>query len=114
MATNGLGGMLAAAGAKRPTQRPFDGVVLLPSLTGARHGTPHSFRCRENRSWLGPRGEHRPSAGRCKRASRKGGWRLIRVACGAERQLLDFNAGRGEQQDLAAARPGVLAELTAE
>jgi arylsulfatase A-like enzyme len=106
--------LLAAAGGQAPTERPFDGVDLLPYLTGTNPGLPHSVLCWENRPWLGPRGKQRPVPGKYNRAIRQGRWKLIRLAEDTDWQLFDLDADPGEQHDMAAERPEIASNLEAE
>jgi arylsulfatase A-like enzyme len=103
-----------AAGGELPSARPFDGVDLLPFLTGKNTAVPHAVLCWENRVWSGPRGKQRPVAGKYNRAVRKGAWKMVQLADEAEWQLFDLQADPGEQHDLAAEFPSVVAELREE
>jgi arylsulfatase A-like enzyme len=105
--------LLAAAGGEAPAERPFDGVDLLPYLTGTNRGVPHPLLCWENRPWLGPRGKQRPVPGKYNRAIRKGRWKLIRLAEDTEWQLFDLDADPGEQHDMATERPEIVRDLEA-
>jgi arylsulfatase A-like enzyme len=91
----------AAAGAKTPAD--FDGVNLLPHLTGEKSVTPH-----EALYWrFGPQ-----------KAVRKGSWKLVdwrdfEAKQNSGWQLYDLSQDLGETHDLAAAQPQLVAELSA-
>src|SRR5205823_2438547 len=90
---------LAAAGA--PATAHIDGVNLLPHLTGQTAAAPH-----EALYWrFGPQ-----------KAVRAGKWKLVDWRNFAEKrdsgwQLYDVSQDIGEQHDLAAANPQLVAEL---
>ncbi|MCC6671573.1 MAG: sulfatase-like hydrolase/transferase [Planctomycetes bacterium] len=86
--------LLRAAGHPEQELRALDGVDLLPWLTGTRTGRPH-----EALFW-------RFGA---QHAVRRGDWKLVRID--GREELYDLARDVGETQDLAAARPEVLAEL---
>ncbi len=87
---------LAAAGGKLPTDRPMDGVNLLPYATGEKSDPPHDllfWRMRQNK------------------AVRKGNWKLV-VAGATPPQLFDLSKDIAEANDLAAQKPDVVKELS--
>jgi arylsulfatase A-like enzyme len=88
--------LLAAAGASLPTDRTYDGVDLAPHWSGARAGRPH-----EQLFWR---------AGRSS-AVRAGDLKLVRHR--EQVELFDLASDPGEQHDLAAAKPAVVARLRA-
>jgi hypothetical protein len=88
---------LVAAGGKLPTDRPLDGVDLMPFLLGDKSGPPH-----DQLFWR---------AGRQK-AARVGDWKLVDPRTGAL-MLFNLRDDIGEQHDLAAANPAKLKELQA-
>ncbi len=88
---------LAAAGVPLPTDKPLDGVNLIPFLTGKQSGRPH-----EQLFWR---------AGQ-KHAARVGDWKLVQER-GGEPQLFNLKADIGETTDLAAKEPAKLKELEA-
>lgn len=86
---------LAAAGGTFPTEKPLDGVDLLPFLTGEKSGAPH-----DRLFWRsGPQS-----------AVRMGDWKLVSVR-GEAPQLFNLRDDVGESQDRAQAEPAKLAEL---
>lgn len=88
---------LALAGAELPKDRPYDGVNLLPYLTGKTKGSPHEVLCWRN----GPNA-----------AVRKGNWKLFKG--GDHYWLFDLSKDIGEQKDLGAARPEIVEQLKKE
>jgi arylsulfatase A-like enzyme len=88
---------LAAAGVPSPTDKPLDGVNLLPFLTGKQTGRPH-----DQLFWRA--GE--------KHAARVGDWKLVRER-DSEAQLFNLKDDIGEKTDLAAKEPAKLKELQA-
>lgn len=105
---------LRAAGGELPRERPFDGVDLMPYVTGKDAGVPHPVLCWENRAWLGARGKQRPAAGQYNRAIRKGKWKAIQLAGEPEWQLFDLEADPGEAHDMATEHPGIAKDLIGE
>ena len=87
--------MLAAAGVKDPPPKPFDGVDLLPYLTGSKKGAAH-----EHLFW-------RMGANS---AVRKGKWKLHRIGEDSYR-LFNLEKDREENENVAGANPKVVAEL---
>jgi len=88
---------LAAVGVPQPTDKPLDGVNLLPFLTGKEAGHPH-----EQLFWrAGP-----------KHAARVGDWKLVQERGGAV-ELFNLIDDIGEQTDLAVKDPAKLKELQA-
>jgi len=88
---------LAAAGIPLPTDRPLDGVNLLPFLTGKQTGSPH-----DRLFWRA--GEQR--------AARVGDWKLIHLRT-APPMLFNLRDDIGEQNDLSQRNPEKLRELEA-
>jgi arylsulfatase A-like enzyme len=88
---------IALAGASLPKDRPYDGVNLLPYLTGKTQKPPHDVLCWRN-------GENA--------AVRKGNWKLFKG--GEHYWLFDLSKDIGEQQNLAGKHPGVVEELKKE
>jgi arylsulfatase A-like enzyme len=88
---------LVAAGVPLPTDKPLDGVDLLPFLTGKQPGRPH-----EQLFWR---------AGQ-KHAARVGDWKLVKERDG-QTQLFHLKGDIGEKTDLAAKEPLKLKELEA-
>lgn len=87
---------LAAAGGRLPTDRPMDGVNLLPYTAGEKSDVPHEllfWRMRQNK------------------AVRKGNWKLVIVG-ETPPQLFDLSKDIGETNDLAADKPDVVKELS--
>ncbi len=87
---------LAAAGVPLPPEAQFDGVDLLPYLSGERETPPH-----ETLYWRF--GEQL--------AVRKGDWKLLKVRGDTVPRLYDLRADVGESRDLAAEQPDKLREL---
>ncbi len=88
--------VVAAAGWKLPKDRPFDGVNLLPYLSGENSSPPHDvlfWRFREQR------------------AVRKGNWKLVSLAVG-EPQVFDLSKDIGETNNLSKEKPEVVKDLT--
>ena len=86
---------LAAAGIK--ADREFDGVDLLPFVTGKNKGQPHDALF-----WRGGKA----------RAVRKGNWKLLEFGEDYSK-LYDLAADLGEREDQSAKRPEVVRELRA-
>lgn len=89
--------VVALAHGRMPSDRPYDGVDLLPFLTGQKKGAPHEVLCWRN-------GENA--------AVRKGQWKLFK---GGERYwLFDLSKDLGEQKDLANERADIVEQLKKE
>ncbi len=88
---------LAAAGVPMPTDRRYDGVNLLPYLSGEKPGAPH-----ERLFW-------RMGGGKA-HAVREGSWKLVRLQ-DKPAQLFDLAADVGETRDLAGEKADVAARL---
>lgn len=86
---------LAAAGGAMPTDKPLDGVNLLPYLTGEKQGAPH-----ERLFWR---------AGR-QGAVREGDWKLVQIA-EEQPQLYNLREDIGETRNLAEEKPETLRRL---
>jgi arylsulfatase A-like enzyme len=91
---------LGLAGAELPTDRPMDGVNLIPYLTGEKAGLPH-----ERLFWRtgGPKGNH---------AVRQGPWKFVQTATG-EPELYNLTTDIGETEDLAADKPELVTQIQA-
>jgi arylsulfatase A-like enzyme len=87
----------AAAGARPAADRPFDGIDLLPILTGAEPNRERTFAWRIQR------------IGRQQKALRHGTWKYIQDA--NVEMLFDLAADIGERRDLSFAHPEKFAEL---
>src|SRR5437764_1260013 len=85
-----------AAGAELPSDRPYDGVSLLPYLTGRTTAPPH-----EALFW---RAEYH-------KAIRKGDWKLVKDEMSGRTVLYDLATDEGERRNLAPAQPEVLRAL---
>jgi len=85
-----------AAGADLPSDRPYDGVSLLPYLTGRTAAPPHGA--------LFWRAEYH-------KAIRKGDWKLVKDEMSRRTVLYDLATDKGERRNLAAAHPEVVREL---
>jgi len=88
---------LAAAGGEFPTDKPLDGVNLLPFLTGEKSGRPH-----EQLFWRSG-GAH---------AARVGDWKLVNTRTEPP-MLFNLKDDIGETTDLAAKEPAKLKEVQA-
>ncbi len=88
---------LGVAGVPMPTDRKYDGVNLVPFLTGDKSGAPHERLFWRNAALL---------------AVREGDWKLVRGA-GPRDELYHLKTDIGETQDLAAAQPAIAARLAA-
>ena len=88
---------LGVAGVAMPTDRIYDGVNLLPYVTGEKSGAPH-----ERLFWRN--GEQR--------AVREGNLKVVRLP-GKPTELYDLGRDSGETTDLAASRPQDAARLGA-
>ncbi len=85
------------AGAELPKDRPYDGVDLLPYLTGKDQRAPHEVLVWRNS----------PNA-----AIRKGNWKLFMAV---DREwLFNLATDAGESKDVAAAHPEIVAQLRKE
>jgi arylsulfatase A-like enzyme len=88
---------VALAGGELPKDRPYDGVNLMPYLTGQKKTSPHEILCWRN----GPNA-----------AIRKGSWKLFKA--GDNYWLFDLSKDVGEQKNLAAQLPKFVEELKKE
>lgn len=88
---------IALAGAELPKDRPYDGVNLLPYLTGKTKRSPHEVLCWRN----GPNA-----------AVRKGNWKLFKG--GDHYWLFDLSKDIAEQRNLADKYPGLVEQLKKE
>lgn len=84
---------LAAAGLPLPTDKPLDGVNLIPFLTGKDKGIPH-----DRLFWR---------SGNRKYAARVGDWKLV-MEKGGEPQLYNLKKDIGETSNLADSKPEML------
>jgi arylsulfatase A-like enzyme len=88
---------VALAGGKLPADRGYDGVDLLPYLTGKKKTPPHEVLCWRNGENAGVR---------------KGNWKLFK---GGERYwLYDLSKDIGERQNVADKYPAIAAQLKKE
>ncbi|MBI1760734.1 MAG: sulfatase-like hydrolase/transferase [Acidobacteria bacterium] len=88
---------VALAGAKMPADRAYDGLDLLPYLTGKKKTAPHDVLCWRN-------GDNA--------AVRKGNWKLFKG--GDHFWLYDLSKDVGEQQNVAEKYPAVVTALKQE
>ena len=88
---------LALAGGKLPADRAYDGVDLLPFLTGKNKAAPHEVLCWRN-------GENA--------AVRKGNWKLFKA--GDKYWLYDLSKDVGEQQNVADKHTAIVTQLKQE
>ena len=88
---------IAIAGARLTKDRPYDGVNLIPYLTGEIKRPPHEVLCWRNGS---------------NAAVRKGNWKLFKG--GDHYWLFDLSKDVGEQQNLAGKQPAILEQLKKE
>lgn len=88
---------VALAGGKMPSDRPYDGVDLMPFLTGQKKNEPHEVLCWRN-------GDNA--------AVRKGKWKLFKG--GAHYWLYDLSNDTGELKDLANQHPEIVEQLKKE
>jgi arylsulfatase A-like enzyme len=85
---------LALAGGELPKDRPYDGVNLLPFLTGKNKQAPHEVLCWRNGENAGVR---------------KGRWKLFKG--GDKYWLYDLSKDKGELQNVADKNPKIVADL---
>jgi arylsulfatase A-like enzyme len=85
-----------AAGASLPTDRPYDGVSLIPQLTGRASGPPHAA--------LFWRAAYH-------KAVRQGDWKLVKDEMSGRTVLYDLKTDKSERHDLAAEHPETVDEL---
>ena len=90
----------ALAGVARPTERPLDGVNLIPFLSGEASGDPH-----ERLMWR--------TGGGAAYALRSGDWKLVRSGKRPD-ELYDLAADIAEAKDVAALQPQVVTRLAAD
>lgn len=90
---------LAAAGASAATDRPLDGINLLPILLGQEPPRERTFCWRVNRS------------NRQMKAVRHGDWKYVQDA--AVEMLFNLKDDIGERRDLAFRQPAILSDLKA-
>ncbi|MCG3160699.1 MAG: Arylsulfatase [Acidobacteria bacterium] len=88
---------LALAGGKLPTDRAYDGVDLMPYLSGKKKAAPHDVLCWRN-------GENG--------GVRKGNWKLLKG--GDHYWLYDLSKDIGEEQNLADKYPAIVEQLKKE
>ncbi len=86
------------AGADLPTDRPYDGVSLLPFLTGQTLAAPH-----EALFW---RSEYH-------KAIRQGDWKLVKDEMSGRTVLFDLASDESERRNLASVHPDVVRDLEA-
>ena len=89
---------LAATGGKLPTDRPYDGVNLLPFLMGNNSGIPHEtlfWRMRDMRAQV----------------VRHGPWKYMNVR--GQVRVFDIEADPSETEDVAASEPEIVNDLAA-
>ena len=86
----------AVAGARVPSDRPIDGVNLLPHIIGKGSSPPH-----DKLYWR--------TGGGQSFAVRQGNWKLVKIANRTE--LYDLEADIGESKDAASAKPEILKRL---
>lgn len=84
------------SGADLPADRPYDGVSLLPSLTGQTTDAPHAA--------LFWRSEYH-------KAIRQGDWKLVKDDMSGRTVLFDLGTDKNERHDLSVSRPEVVREL---
>jgi arylsulfatase A-like enzyme len=85
---------VALAGGRLPTDREYDGVDLMPYLTGKNKSAPHDLLCWRNGENAGVR---------------KGNWKLFK---GGDRYwLYDLSKDLGEQRNVADQNPAIVARL---
>jgi len=87
----------AIGGAKRPADRPFDGINLLPILTGEMAEEPRTLAWRINRT------------GRQQKAIRHGSWKYIQD--GNVEMLFDLAKDISERHDVSFQNPEVFTDL---
>ncbi len=88
---------VALAGGKLPTDRAYDGVDMLPNLTGKKKTAPHEVLCWRN-------GENG--------GVRKGRWKLFKG--GDHYWLFDLSKDIGEERNVADKYPAIVAQLKKE
>ncbi len=88
---------VALAGGKLPTDREYDGLDLLPYLTGKKKTAPHEVLCWRN-------GDNA--------AVRKGNWKLFKG--GDQFWLYDLSKDLGEKQNVADKYPAIVKDLKQE
>ena len=88
----------AASGAALPTDRPIDGVDVLPFVRGVAKGVPHQALFWRSGNY---------------RVVRDGDWKLQSLDLPRQDVLFDLKADPTERRDVAAANPAVVATLLA-
>ena len=88
----------AIGGAEVPSNRPLDGINLLPILTGQRPETPRTFYWRVNRT------------GRQQKAIRHGDWKYV-LDGGYVNLLFNLKDDIGERRNLAIHHPEIMHDL---
>jgi arylsulfatase A-like enzyme len=119
--------LLAAAGVEPPAGQVCDGVNLLPYLRDPESEAPHEALFWKNRTWAGPTHRQRPLFGCYNSAVRRGNWKLVRTfhlevdekpdeqfLYNQPWRLFDLSRDIGEQHDLAAEHPQLVARLEQE
>jgi arylsulfatase A-like enzyme len=87
----------SVAGAEGPTDQPFDGINILPVLTGEKPEVPRTLAWRINR------------IGRQQKAIRHGSWKYIQD--GNVEMLFDLGSDISERHDVSFQNPKVFADL---
>jgi arylsulfatase A-like enzyme len=88
----------AVAGAHIPTDRPIDGVDLMPHITGKASSPPH-----DKLYWR--------TGGGAAFAVRQGNWKMVKI--GGRTELYDLEADISESKDAGAAKPEIVNRLEA-
>jgi arylsulfatase A-like enzyme len=99
---------LAAANVPAPTDRPLDGVNLLPFLSGTQNGEPHDWL-----AWAADQGRGVDTA------LRRGDWKIVQLETGKQGpdpvawELYHLTEDIGETRNLAAEHPDRVKEMAA-
>jgi len=105
---------LACAGVPMPTDRPHDGVNLVPFLRGEQTGPPHDrlfWREEEQGQW-GMRDGAMKLVRRTKAVSAEGGRYSVSPLTSRSEELFDLGSDIGEAKDLAATRAADMQRLS--
>ncbi len=114
---------LEAAGVAPPAEQTCDGVSLLAHLPQPTGPQPHDVLFWKNRTWAGPIAQQHPLPGCYNAAIRTGDWKLVRrfslegspppeasFLYDLPGELYDLSEDIGEQHDLAAEHPELVAQ----
>ena len=108
--------VLAATGISPEEPAMFDGVNLLPYLTGQKQGSPHEQLCWLQKHWVRPN-QHQVDRNTYQFGIRRGRWKALRMqqqfdgSPNRDWELYDLSRDPSELQDVATEYPEIVSEL---